>query len=156
MSPKPPDTPNVIAFPPLLYAGPLTIGLFLHAVFPVSFLPQSMAPWLGLLLIGSNLFILTSATLIMRRAGTHINPNQPATELVTHGPFRLSRNPIYLGFTLGYSGVAIWANALWPMLVLPLILAVMQRGVIHREERYLESKFGAAYREYKVRVRRWI
>jgi protein-S-isoprenylcysteine O-methyltransferase Ste14 len=63
---------------------------------------------------------------------------------------------MYLGFTLIYLGVSVWINALWPIVLLPLVLLVMQRGVIHREEAYLERRFGAAYREYRARVRRWL
>ena len=85
-----------------------------------------------------------------------MNPNEPATALVTDGPFRFSRNPLYLAFTLLYSGVAVVANALWAALPLPIILVVIQRGVIDREERYLERRFGTAYRQYKDGVRRWL
>jgi protein-S-isoprenylcysteine O-methyltransferase Ste14 len=148
-------TPGVIAFPPLIYAGPLALGLLLNAVIPVRFLPRSVT-WLGFPLIGSGLVVGAAAVRTMRRSGTNVNPSEPATALVTNGPFRFSRNPIYLTFTLLYSGVAILANALWVALPLPIILVVIQRGVIEREERYLERRFGTAYRQYKDGVRRWL
>jgi protein-S-isoprenylcysteine O-methyltransferase Ste14 len=148
-------TPGVIAFPPLIYAGPLALGLLQNAVIPVRFLPPSVT-WLGLPLIGSGLVVGAAAVRTMRRSGTNVNPSEPATALVTNGPFRFSRNPIYLAFTLLYSGVAILANALWVALPLPIILVVIQRGVIEREERYLERRFGTAYRQYKDSVRRWL
>jgi protein-S-isoprenylcysteine O-methyltransferase Ste14 len=149
-------TPGVIAFPPLIYAGPLALGLLLNAVVPVRFLPPSIRWWLGLPLIGSGLVVGAAAIGTLRRAGTNVNPNAPTTALVTNGPFRFSRNPIYLAFTLLYGGITVVANALWAVLPLPIILAVMQRGVIEREERYLDRTFGTAYRQYQARVRRWL
>jgi protein-S-isoprenylcysteine O-methyltransferase Ste14 len=96
------------------------------------------------------------AILAFRRAGTSPNPWRPTTAMVTGGPYRLSRNPMYLGFTLLYLGAACWANSLWLLLFLPVILALMQQLVILREERYLERRFGAEYVGYRNRVRRWI
>jgi protein-S-isoprenylcysteine O-methyltransferase Ste14 len=75
---------------------------------------------------------------------------------VTDGPYRLTRNPGYLGMTLLYAGIAIAADAVWALAPLPVAIAVIDRGVIAREERYLERTFGAPYTEYKRRVRRWI
>ena len=91
----------------------------------------------------------------MRRAGTNIRPDRPATVIVTDGPFRFSRNPLYLSLTLVYVGIASMMNALWPLLLLVPLLLIVQRGVVLREERYLEAKFGETYRSYKTRVRRW-
>ena len=156
MSQKSIDIPGVIAFPPLIYAAPLMVGILIQRILPLHFLSQPVALWLGILFLGLGLLILLSAVLTMQQAGTNIDPGQPATQLVTRGPFRFSRNPIYLGFTIGYLGTGIWANTLWPILILPIILLVIQYGVIKREERYLENKFGAAYYEYKAHVRRWI
>jgi protein-S-isoprenylcysteine O-methyltransferase Ste14 len=92
----------------------------------------------------------------MREAGTTPDPRQPVTTIVTSGPFQLSRNPIYLSMALLYSGIALLTNALWPMLLLPFVLRIMNRGVIDREEQYLERKFGEKYVEYKLQVRRWL
>jgi len=76
--------------------------------------------------------------------------------MVTEGPFHYSRNPAYLSMTMIYTGIASLANALWALLLLPVALLVMQRGVIEREERYLERKFGEEYLRYKAQVRRWV
>ncbi len=92
----------------------------------------------------------------MGRAGTSIKPTVPTTALVTTGPFRFSRNPLYVSVTLFYLGIAIAARSLWALALLLVVLVVMQRGVIDREERYLERRFGADYLRYKERVRRWI
>ncbi len=83
-------------------------------------------------------------------------PWRPTTALVVGGPFRFTRNPMYLGTTLLYIGIAILAQALWALVLLPFVLMIVQRGVIEREERYLEGKFGADYLRYKQRVRRWL
>ena len=92
----------------------------------------------------------------MRRAGTNVDPREPSTAIVTDGPYRFTRNPLYLSMALIYAGIACRANALPAAMLLPGVLAVVQKGVIEREERYLERKFGGEYIRYKGRVRRWI
>ena len=92
----------------------------------------------------------------MRRAGTSERTSVPTTALVTTGPFRFSRNPLYVALTLAYLGIAVAAQSLWALALLIVVLIVMQQGVIGREERYLERPFGADYLRYKERVRRWI
>jgi protein-S-isoprenylcysteine O-methyltransferase Ste14 len=153
------DNPGVIAPPPLIYAVPLVIGLILHALFPVHlfhFLPRMVRAVLGGSLIGFALTFITLAFRAMVRAHTNVDPSQPTTTLVVEGPFELTRNPLYLSLTLLYTGITILVNTLWAMLLLPVILVVMRWGVIDREERYLERKFGEQYLRYKARVRRWI
>jgi protein-S-isoprenylcysteine O-methyltransferase Ste14 len=100
--------------------------------------------------------LLLSAVVSMRRAGTSPNPNQPTTAIVTTGPFRYTRNPIYLGFTLICVGIAIAANNLWVLLPLLVVVVLMTRIVIPSEELYLKGKFGSAYTGYIARVRRWL
>ena len=85
-----------------------------------------------------------------------MDPYKPATTIVTGGPFRYTRNPLYLSMTLIYGGIAALANALPAALLLPIVLRLMRRSVIEREECYLERKFGDEYIEYKVRTPRWI
>ena len=151
-----PDNPGVIAPPPVIYAGPLVVGLMLNLKFPMGFLPRKVASILGAMLIGTSVALVAQAFQRMRRAGTNVNPTEPATVLVTEGPFNYTRNPLYLSMTLFYAGVSILVNALWAMLLLPAVLFVISRGVIDREERYLERKFGEQYKQYKERVRRWL
>src|SRR5436305_4694157 len=106
------DNPGIIAPPPLLYAVPLVIGLLLHVAFPVRFLPRGWIRLLvGALLSGIAIFIVPRVFQEMQRAHTNVNPTLPATALVVEGPFRFTRNPLYLSFTLFYSGIAILANA---------------------------------------------
>ena len=92
----------------------------------------------------------------MHRAKTGVNPNRPTTVLLTGGPFRLSRNPMYLGMVVQYVGLALLFNSLWAIVLLPLALVVVNLTVIKREEWCLEQKFGQEYQAYKARVRRWI
>jgi protein-S-isoprenylcysteine O-methyltransferase Ste14 len=92
----------------------------------------------------------------MRQADAPIRTDKPVPRLTTEGPFRYSRNPGYLSLTLLYLGIAVLRDALWAILLLPLVLIVIQREVIGREERYLERTFGEEYLAYKVRVPRWV
>jgi len=150
------DNPNVIAFPPLIYAVPMAVGILLHALFPMNLLPPVLANVVGGLSFILAVILAVLASRTMRQAGTNVNPSQPTTAIVSDGPFRFTRNPLYLSLTLLYSSISLLANALWPMLMLPIVLIIIERGVIAREERYLEDKFGEEYRHYKARVRRWI
>ncbi len=153
------DTPNnagVIAPPPLIYGGALGAGLLAKALFPATFLPRGAARALGIPLTGAGLLLFISSLRALRRAETDVRPYKPTTSIVAEGPYRFTRNPIYLGFTLVYGGVTALANSPWGALLLPLVLVLMQRGVIQREERYLERVFVEEYLQYKARVRRWI
>lgn len=150
------DNPGVVAPPPLMYAGALAIGLIVHRFFPVKCLPVTAARLLGRGCMSISGMLALSALLEMRRAGTHVDPRQPATALVTQGPFRLTRNPIYLSLTLMYAGIALMVNSLWTILLLPGVLIMIRYGVINREERYLERTFGEQYLSYKAKVRRWV
>jgi protein-S-isoprenylcysteine O-methyltransferase Ste14 len=150
------DNPGVIAPPPFIYTGALAAGLLAHRRFRVPFLPRRLARTLGPLLIVGGFVVGLLGLREMRRAGTNVDPYRPATSIVTGGPYRFTRNPMYVGFTLMYVGISALANALLPVLLLPAVQRLMRRGVIEREERYLELKFGDEYLQYKGRVRRWI
>jgi protein-S-isoprenylcysteine O-methyltransferase Ste14 len=151
------DTAGVLLPPPLLYAGGFLLGIALDWGLSLSRLPRP--PWLvafGALLVLLQALIGFSAFRALRRAQTQVNPYKPSTAVVTSGPYQRSRNPIYLSMTLLYLGLALLLGALGPLLLLLPVLAVMQFGVIVREERYLDRKFGEAYRSYSARVRRWL
>ena len=155
MQDKAQDYAGYIAPPPLLYAGTLLLGLLLHLAFPVKFLPRKGSRRLGWLMIGASFLFGPPAFRLMRRAGTSVRPDEPTTALVVEGPFLFTRNPIYVSMTLLYAGIATLFNALWAMLLLPILLFIVNRGVIDREERYLERKFGDEYLRYKMRIPRW-
>ena len=150
------DKAGVIAPPPLIYLGALIFGLLLSRRFPIPFLPRRMARGLGWPLLGGGVLLLGWFEWAMRRAGTPTNPYKPSSCIVTEGPFRYTRNPAYLSMTTIYAGIAALARASWAFLLLPVALGVIRRGVIDREERYLERKFGEEYMRYKASVRRWI
>jgi protein-S-isoprenylcysteine O-methyltransferase Ste14 len=153
----PPGSAGIIAPPPLLYLGALIGGLVVQATapFPItSSGPMSWIPGLVLLLAGAALARWAFVT--MRRIGTSANPRERSSALATNGPFRLSRNPIYVAMTSLYLGAALVGNSWWPLLLLVPLVLVMHWGVILREERYLEAQFGEAYRRYKSVVRRWL
>jgi protein-S-isoprenylcysteine O-methyltransferase Ste14 len=151
-----PDNPGIIAPPPLIFAIPLAVGILLKLKFPIRFLPRKVAPIPGILLIGTAVAVISQAFPRMRRAGTNVNPTKPTTALVMEGPFKYTRNPLYLSMTLFYVGVATLVNTLWAILLLPFVLYLINSGVINREERYLKRKFGEQYVQYTQRVRRWI
>jgi protein-S-isoprenylcysteine O-methyltransferase Ste14 len=92
----------------------------------------------------------------MQAAGTNVNPALPTTAIVASGPFRFSRNPLYLALTLLYLGLTLAFNTWWGIVVLIPVLIIMHRGVVLREERYLEQKFGETYRHYRSKVRRYL
>ena len=150
------DTAGVVAPPPLIFASALGLGLLLQQLVPVAFLPRSWAKYVGWPLVAVSFLPGAFAAFAMRRARTDLNPYRPTTAIVAAGPFKYTRNPIYLSFTLLYAGITLLANSLWSALLLPGVLFVMRRGVIAREEQYLERKFGTEYLQYKARVRRWL
>ncbi len=155
MQDKNQDNPGVIAPPPAIYAGAFVLSLLLNGIWRLPLFPRRR-PWLGLAVLGIAVLIARPAFRTMRQAGTNINPAQPATAIVTEGPYRWTRNPIYLGLTLFYTGCTILTNTLWGAVLLPPLLWVMRRGVIEREETYLEQKFGDQYVNYKTQSTRWI
>jgi protein-S-isoprenylcysteine O-methyltransferase Ste14 len=152
------DTAGVIAAPPLLFGAALIIALSLHAFHPIRIasLPGGMLRLAGVALIVLGLLLSIAVVRAFGKVGTPVPPYRPTTHFVTTGPYRYTRNPDYIGQTLMYVGIAVVANSWWPLFLLPLVLLVVQRGVVRREERYLEAKFGQEYRDYTARVSRWL
>lgn len=149
------DRPGVAAPPPIIYALGFAAGLLIEAWFPHPVLPQPWAHRLAMLLFALGLLGIAGVA-AFHRAGTSPNPYKATSQLVTTGIYRFTRNPMYVGFTFWYLAAACWKNSLWPFLFLPIVLLVMLYGVILREERYLERRFGDDYRAYQQRVRRWL
>jgi protein-S-isoprenylcysteine O-methyltransferase Ste14 len=150
---------GVMARPPLLFLGALLLGFVADRLLPGPFAVQISGPFRGvvagsLMLAGLALFVAGIGN--FSAAATPVPTNQPTRALVTTGIHGWTRNPIYLGMFLAYGGIGIAAGSPWT-LVLTLPLAITIRyGVVAREERYLEGRFGNAYRDYKARVRRWL
>ena len=156
MSNDEPDKPGIRVPPPPIYLLALLLGLLLDRSMHVPFLPRGVARLFGWPLVGGAMTLAAWFARTMRRADTTMHINKPVSSVVQDGPFRFSRNPGYLSLTMLYAGIAILRNALWAIVLLPLVVYVIQREVIEREERYLERTFGEEYLNYKARVRRWV
>jgi protein-S-isoprenylcysteine O-methyltransferase Ste14 len=150
------DSPGVIAPPPLIYLVGLAAGFALEALLPSASVPPAVTWPVGGALVVGGLVLARSFFRALHGANTAVSPYSPSTALVTTGPYRLSRNPGYLGMALGYAGIAILSGALWALVALVPTLLLIDRGVIRREERHLERRFGEEYLRYKARTRRWI
>lgn len=150
------DNAGVLAPPPLIFLAGLAVGFGLEALLPGGSLPVALQWPLGGAALVAGLAFQTSFIVAFSRKGTSVEPWKPTTTIVRTGPYRLTRNPAYLGMALIYVGIALLSDAPWVLVPLPLVLAVIDRGVIAREERYLERKFGGEYLDYKKSVRRWV
>jgi protein-S-isoprenylcysteine O-methyltransferase Ste14 len=150
------DTAQIIVLPPLVYGAAFVMGLLLHLGFPLHILPTTLARGIGVVCVLVSLPLALATLRVLSRAHTPVDPMKPTTALVTEGPFRSSRNPIYVALTLLYLGVAFLVNALWILLLVVPVLLVILYGVIAREEAYLTRKFSDAYRQYTTQVRRWL
>jgi protein-S-isoprenylcysteine O-methyltransferase Ste14 len=153
------DAADVVIKPPFLFLGALGLGCLLSLVFPIP--PglggaNRLAVLVGLTFVAIGFALAAFSVRNFRRAGTSVVPGEPSTALVTTGPYAVTRNPIYIGFVLAYFGLAVMLTSLWVLVLLIPVLFVLQRGVVEREEAYLERQFGEAFRKYKARVPRWL
>ena len=142
--------------PPLVYLASILIGLGLHWAVP---LPIEAGRWLsmsGAALMAASLLLFGYAVKLFRAAGTPVPARKPTTAIVTTGPYRITRNPIYLAFSLLQLGLALLVGSWWLLATLVLAFALMHWIVVPREERYLEARFGDEYRRYKASARRWL
>ena len=151
------DTANVIIRPPIAWAVAALAGLALNWLMPLPFIPAAVpAGGLGAMVFALALALVAWAIVTMTRAGSNVPTSRPTTTIVDGGPYRFTRNPIYLGMALGLIGLAIAFNSVWLLLALVPFALVIRYGVVAREEAYLERKFGDVYRGYRARVRRWL
>jgi protein-S-isoprenylcysteine O-methyltransferase Ste14 len=153
------ETARVIAPPPLLALAAIVFGLLLDGLFPAYMLtvllPFNERLPIGVVLIALGVALVVAANVSFRKAGTHPEPWKPSTALATHGIFRFVRNPMYVGGTVALIGLAILLASDW-MIVTTIVMAlILHFGVVKREERYLEARFGDAYRRYRDRVPRY-
>jgi protein-S-isoprenylcysteine O-methyltransferase Ste14 len=154
--PSRPETSGVSFPPPLLYVAGFLAGVGLELVFPVGRPP--LAVTLAGVLIGAAGWLLLdgAATRLFARAKTSMVPFKPSNALVTDGPYRFTRNPMYVGMAFLYVALAFAIGLVWPLAILPFVLLAVDRLVVAREEPYLERTFGEDYRAYRARVRRWL
>jgi protein-S-isoprenylcysteine O-methyltransferase Ste14 len=151
------DAANVIIPPPVAWALAFVAGLAVEWLYPLPFVPPAVPrAWVGAGVLAAGFALAIWAVVTMRKAGTRVEPYKPTTAIVANGPYRFSRNPIYIGMVLGQIGLAIGFDSLWILAALAPFYLVIRYGVIAREEAYLERKFGAVYLGYKSRVRRWL
>jgi protein-S-isoprenylcysteine O-methyltransferase Ste14 len=151
-----PDSAAVKLPPPLTFAVPLLAGIALDRWLPLAALPALPSRVAGAILVAAGLAFTGWARLLFIRRGTTVLPFRPSSVFVADGPFRYSRNPIYVGFIAAYAGIALLCRAVWPLIFLPFVVVAIWQMAIAKEEAYLERRFGAQYLEYKVRVRRWL
>jgi protein-S-isoprenylcysteine O-methyltransferase Ste14 len=149
------DSSGVRVPPPLFYVAGFLAGVALEQAVPIGRPPLAIT--LAGALIGGGLWLALdgAAMLRFRRAGTSMVPFRPSTALVTSGPYRFSRNPMYLGMASLYVALALALGVIWALILLPLVIAAVDQLVIAIEEAYLVKTFGPRYCDYMARVRRW-
>jgi len=149
------QTAGVAAPPPLIFGGALLLGLWLGRLQPDADKGERLARTLGGASVVAGIAIGAAAVAALKRAGTNLDPYKPSTALATDGIFTLSRNPAYVGAASIYTGIALYARSLPALTLLPIAMALLDRLVVSREERYLEGRFGDEYRRYRDAVPRW-
>jgi protein-S-isoprenylcysteine O-methyltransferase Ste14 len=151
------DNAGVVARPPLIYLGVLALAIALDWALtgPGLGLPYELRIAAGAILLVAGLCLIVAAATLFNTAKTNIQTGKPTTAIVTSGVYRYTRNPIYLGMALIYTALSLFADSLIGLAGLPVALVIVHYGVIAREERYLEVKFGQPYRDYKQQVGRW-
>jgi protein-S-isoprenylcysteine O-methyltransferase Ste14 len=153
------SNPGVYFPPPFYFVAGIVAGWLLNkyvVALPIPRMTNGFTSMLGVGLLMIGIFLAMWGFVTFRRAGTAIIPHQSASRLVVSGPYRFTRNPMYTGLTMQYIGVSALLATAWPLLLLPVVLFIVFRFVIQREERYLEDAFGTEYAEWCGRVRRWL
>jgi protein-S-isoprenylcysteine O-methyltransferase Ste14 len=150
------EHPRVSIAPPLLFLAVLIAAVALHLLAPLP------APWpttmrsAGMVLLVGGFLLAAWAFSRLVKAGTSPDPARAATTLLTQGPYRFTRNPIYLGFALVFLGFTLLAGTLWGLMLSPVLILAVTRLVVDPEEKHLMARFEARYAEYLARVRRWL
>jgi protein-S-isoprenylcysteine O-methyltransferase Ste14 len=141
--------------PPLVYSSSIMAGALLTWLWPLPFALPAAVP-IGSTMVFASILLFLFSVRALRAAGTPVPGNQPTTNIVRTGPYRFSRNPVYLSFFVVQLGIALWISSIWMVATLILAAALVSRVVVPREERYLESRFGQQYSSYRDSVRRWL
>jgi len=142
--------------PPLLFAVPLATALGARRRLPLPLVDGPAATAAGITLVASGVVFSLSGAATVLRHRTTVVPHRPVSALVTTGPYRISRNPMYTGHVVACVGAALWTGSWWPLIVLPLSLLATHRLVIVPEEVYLSERFPDDYAAYRSHVRRWL
>ena len=150
------ETAGVIAPPPLIVLGGLALAITANWLYPIPWVTFRLRAPIGALLVMAAVVLMITSIRELRAADTPVQTRQPTRTIISTGPYRFSRNPIYLSFAILILGIAVWTGSAWFLVGLVLTMLVITTGVIMREERYLERKFGDTYLGYKRKVRRWL
>jgi protein-S-isoprenylcysteine O-methyltransferase Ste14 len=150
------DHASVRIHPPILLLLHVFAAFLLNRLFPLPFAFPKILMWAGYVIILVGIGLALSAAGRVMQAHTTLDPHGSVTEIVTGGPYRFSRNPIYLGFVLLLIGFSLVFGTYWGLIASPVLIASLYQFVIKHEEAYLEKKFGDAYTGYKSRVGRWL
>lgn len=153
------DAAAVPILPPAYPVAAVLAAVGLQRAWPIPIDALAARPWhliAGGLVLGAAVLGLGASIAFMRRSGQSEKPWTPTTAILAQGPYRLTRNPMYLNMVVACIGLAILLANPWLLLLTPLVVWALQRWAIKPEEAYLERKFGAAYLAYQQRVRRWL
>lgn len=150
------DNPGVIAPPPLIFLCFLAGGYYINRIYPIPVIERPLGTIIAGIFIVYACLTAGLAFYYMIKAGTNVDVRKPANAIVTESVYSYSRNPMYLSMVILLIAFTFLTNALWIAILCPVFMIIMQKGVIEREEDYLERKFGKEYLDYKQRVRRWI
>ena len=151
------DTPDIVVLPPVLVGSTLLVGIGLHyLVWPITLLPVVLARVLGVSVFIASGLLAHAAQRAMMRVGTNVLPTRPTLALAVDGPYRFTRNPLYLAAIGVALGISLWVDGVIPLLLLVPMIVILHWGVVTREEQYLARRFGSEYEAYRSRVRRWI
>ena len=150
------DAPEVRIIPPLIYFSGIIVGLLVSIEMPTKVIPNPLAWAIGGILILCGAALAGFAILRFKGVGTTVRPDRGASSLVVAGPYKFTRNPMYLGLAVVYLGITVTDQSLWALILLPIVLTIIQRRAIEPEEAFLERRFGADYTSYKARVSRWL
>jgi protein-S-isoprenylcysteine O-methyltransferase Ste14 len=150
------DCAGVICPPPIVMLLALAVALVLHRFWPLSIATRVAAMIAGAALSLFGIGIAAWGRLTLVKAGTNVNPYKPTLSIIDAGPFRFTRNPLYTGIQSLFVGISLLLGTWWGLILLVPAFLVLHCGVVLREERYLERKFGQSYLSYKGKVRRWL
>ena len=151
------DVPRLGALrPPRIYLASIAAGILIGLAVPLPLVPETLALPIGAPLVALAIALLAWSVAKFRAAGTPVPAREPTTAIVRTGPYRFSRNPIYLAYSLFQLGLAVWIDSAWLLATLAGAITLIHLRVIPLEEEYLERRFGGEYADYRRSVRRWL
>ena len=150
------DSPDVVVPPPLLFVVALAGGLLIDGNVWTAHHMLHASQWIGVPISLAGLALIATTLALFWRFRTRPEPWQPASTLIEAGPYKVSRNPMYLGMALAAAGIAVFFESIAALILIALVVAVIDRWVVAREEAYLTRRFGKAFADYRRRVRRWL